>query len=529
MVLDAGGEFYSLAFGRATGHVTYRFTCPSTAAKMSLAQDTPLTRMHRYPAYPLLLLFVSAAAFAETPIELSDCRITAGPGAPGIAARCGHFTRPLDPADPDSEPIELKVAVVPSLSLEPAPDAFVPIAGGPGGSSIQFYAAWAAAFERIRRDRDILLVDQRGTGGSAPMTCDVDEDIVEGAYNREDTLRATRDCLTVLPHDPRYFTTSVAVTDLEALRTALGYATLDLYGSSYGTRVAQHFARRYPDSTRAVIIDGVVPPQVPLGPEIATESQRALDRVFDRCSMDPDCKASFPDIRTDFQRLTEMLAAGPLDIDIADPTTGAPETIPFGQPHMAVAIRLLLYDARSIALIPLLVHTAANGNLAPLAAEFHMVTASLSDKLAIGMHNAVVCTEDIPFIDPDTVDQAAIDASYLGPDQLDALRTICSVWPRGVLDDDLLQPLSTDKPVLLLSGDADPITPPRYAELAASALSNAWLLTGKNQGHGLGAVGCVPRIIASFIDAAKLDDGVADCLDDSFAMPFFLDFAGPKP
>ena len=158
-----------------------------------------------------------------------------------------------------------------------------------------------------------------------------------------------------------------------------------------------------------------------------------------------------------------------------------------------------------------------------------MANSALSDELAIGMHNAVVCTEDIPFIDKDEVDQASIDASYLGPDQLDALMTICSIWPRGVLDDDLLQPLSTDKPVLLLSGDADPITPPRYAELAASRLTNAWLLTGKNQGHGLGAVGCVPRIIDSFIDAAKLDAGVADCLGDSFAMPFFLDFAGPKP
>ena len=489
----------------------------------------PLPRMHGLPAFSLLLLVFSTPALAQGRIELSDCRINAGPGTPGIAARCGQFARPLDPADPDSETIELAVAVVPALSLDPAPDAFVPIAGGPGGSSIKFYAAWAAAFERVRQKRDILIVDQRGTGDSAPMTCDVDEDVVAGAYNRADTLKATRDCLAALPYDPRYFTTSVAITDLEALRAALGYTTLDLYGSSYGTRVAQHFARHYPDSTRAVIIDGVVPPQVPLGPDIATESQHALDSVFDRCGKDADCSANFPDLRDGFRRLSEMLAAGPLDVDIADPLTGEPETVHFGQPQLAAAIRLLLYDARSIALIPLLVHEAANGNIAPLAAEFQMISSALSDELSIGMHNAVVCTEDIPFIDPDTVDQAAIDASYLGPDQFDALKTICSIWPRGVLDDDLLQPLATDKPVLLLSGDADPITPPRYAQLAASKLTNAWLLTARNQGHGLGMVGCTPRIIGSFVDAGKLADGVADCLDDSFAMPFFLDFSGPKP
>ena len=171
-------------------------------------------------------------------------------------------------------------------------------------SSIQFYAAWAGAFERVRQHRDILIVDQRGTGESAPMACSVDDEIVEGAYTEEDTLQATEDCLATLPHDPRFFTTSVAVTDLEALRVALGYETLNLYGSSYGTRVAQHFARRYPDKARTIVIDGVVPPQLPLGPDIAIESQLALDRVLDRCSEDAACAAQFPDIHQDFQRLT---------------------------------------------------------------------------------------------------------------------------------------------------------------------------------------------------------------------------------
>jgi pimeloyl-ACP methyl ester carboxylesterase len=190
---------------------------------------------------------------------------------------------------------------------------------------------------------------------------------------------------------------------------------------------------------------------------------------------------------------------------------------------------LLLYSARSIALIPLSISEAANGNYTPLAAQFLLTAASLSEALNIGMHNAVMCTEDIPFIDFGAVDQAAIDASYLGPLQLEVIRTMCSVWPQGPMDADLLTPLATDKPVLLLSGDADPVTPPRYAELAAVDLEKAWLLTGTNQGHGLGAVGCMPRIVASFIAAMALEDGVADCLGDAFAMPFFLDYSGPTP
>jgi len=475
-----------------------------------------------------MLLLLSSPAPAGG-LELADCRVSAGPGMPGIAARCGDFERPLDPDDPGAGTISLRVAVVPALTLEPATDAFVPVAGGPGASSIRFYAGWAGAFERVRQQRDILLVDQRGTGDSAPLVCDIGDDIVSGAYTPEDTLAATEECLAALPHDPRFFTTSVAVRDLDAVRAALGYAALDLYGSSYGTRVAQHYARRFPERTRTVIIDGVVPPQVPLGPDIAIESQRALDRALDRCVEDPACNRQFPDIRADFVRLRAALAAAPVSVALANPASGEPETVEFGLEHLRATVRLLLYDARTIALLPLAIHAAANGNFAPLAAQFRMTVEALGEQLNIGMHNAVVCTEDVPFIDRSAIDYAALDASYLGAEQLDALTTICSVWPQGRMDDDLLTPLAGDIPVLLLSGDADPITPPRYAELAAVDLGKAWLLTGTNQGHGLGAVGCTPRIIGAFVAARTLEDGVADCLGDAFVMPFYVDFSGPPP
>ena len=145
------------------------------------------------------------------------------------------------------------------------------------------------------------------------------------------------------------------------------------------------------------------------------------------------------------------------------------------------------------------------------------------------MHNAVMCTEDAPFIDAAAIDAAALAASYMGPIQLEAIQTMCSVWPAGTLDDDLREPLTTAKPVLLLSGEADPITPPEYAEMAAVNLSYAWHLTGKDQGHGLAAVGCMPRVINEFIKVRKLEKDSANCLDDAFSMPFFLDFSGPAP
>ncbi|MGI9236870.1 MAG: alpha/beta fold hydrolase, partial [Woeseiaceae bacterium] len=246
----------------------------------------------------VLLAGLLFAATDPTPtLELSDCRISAGPGSPSMKARCGIVLRPLDPSGVVPGQIELRVAVVPALNLTPEPDPFVPIAGGPGQGSVQFYSAYSRAFENVRRNRDILLVDQRGTGESSRMDCPVDEELVEGQYSTELTIEYTNDCLAALPHDPRFFTTSVAVTDLEAVRAALGYPALNLYGVSYGSRVAQHFARRYPGSTRTIVLDGVVPPQISLGPEIATESQKAVDKILARCAEDAACSERFPDIQ----------------------------------------------------------------------------------------------------------------------------------------------------------------------------------------------------------------------------------------
>ena len=477
----------------------------------------------------LLAILASAGATHAQPIELTDCRISAGPGSPSMKARCGTLSRPLDPAGAVPGEIELKVAVVPALNLTPEPDPFVPIAWGPGQSAVQFYASYSSSFENIRRNRDIVLVDQRGTGESSAMDCPVDDDLVEGQYSTELTLEYTEACLAQLPADPRFFTTSVAVADLEAVREALGYPTLNLYGISYGTRVAQHFARRYPGSTRSIVLDGVVPPQISLGPEIATESQRAVDAILARCVGDAACNERFPNIEEKFREIVAKLDGSPVTIEVPHPDTGRLESTAFGRGEFAIAVRLLAYHPSSIALLPLLINEAGDGNFVPLGSQFMMTATAISDALSLGMHNTIMCTEDIPFLDKKEIDYDGIAASYMGVFQLSALEAICSVWPEGPIDPGFKAPLSTDLPVLLLSGDADPITPPRYAEMAAVNFSNARHLIGRHQGHGQIGVGCNRRIVAAFIDAADPAVIDAECLERSFVMPFFLDFSGPLP
>jgi pimeloyl-ACP methyl ester carboxylesterase len=460
---------------------------------------------------------------------LEDCRVSAGQAFPSTRARCGTFERPVNPDDPDSPTIELSFAIVPALNLEPLPDPVVPLAGGPGQSAVDFYSGYSWAFETLRRDRDILLLDQRGTGDSARMDCPLDLEVAAGDPSTAETVRYTRECLESLPHDPRWFTTSIAVRDLEALRVALGYPELNLYGVSYGSRVAQHYARRYPDSTRTVVLDGVVAPQLPLGPEIATEAQVALNRIFARCAEDAACNEAFPALATRFAEFKARLAEKPVNVKVADPVTGEFSTLAFGPNEMAAAIRLLAYDSGTIAILPLLLSEAADGNYRPLAAQYQMTVSAMADAIALGMHNAVMCSEDVPYYDDSLIDEPALAASYMGTIQLEALRAMCGVWPEGPVDADFHEPLATRAPVLLLSGDSDPITPPRYADMAAMNLMRAWLLTGRNQGHGQLGVGCMPRIIAGFVANASLEPVDTGCMAANFAMPFFLDYGGPAP
>jgi len=201
----------------------------------------------------------------------------------------------------------------------------------------------------------------------------------------------------------------------------------------------------------------------------------------------------------------------------------------FGSAEFAAAIRLLAYHPNSMALMPLLIHEAGKGNLVPLGSQYMMTMIAMMDALSLGMHNAVMCTEDVPFYDKSTIDYEGLEASYMGMFQLEALQAICSIWPAGPIDEEFKSPLATNLPVLLLSGDADPITPPRYADLAAVDLENATHLIGKDQGHGQISVGCTPRLVADFIDTADPTSIDASCLERSFVMPFFLDFSGPDP
>jgi pimeloyl-ACP methyl ester carboxylesterase len=489
-------------------------------------------------APPLLLAVLSALSAgcgADTPapratIELEDCRLRGTAGLSSIAAQCGTLSVPENPAAPDGRRIDLHVARVRALSLDPPDDALTVLAGGPGQAATEFYADYAGAFEAVRRRRDILLVDQRGTGRSNALECPAQEALDDDDLSPEAIRAATAECLAGLDGDPRFYTTSVAVADLELARAALGYQTLDLYGISYGTRVAQHYLRRFPARTRTVILDGVVPMDLALGPDISPDAQAALDNLFARCTAEPDCAKHFPDLDAAFDSIRSLLARSPVPVSLAHPVTAMPLDTEFSAQDLAIAVRLLSYTSETMSLLPLLLHHAYHErDFAPLAAQVQMVTERLTQSLSHGMHNAIVCTEDVPFYDPSQIDRAALEATYLGAAQLDALVEICRLWPAGVIDDDFKSPVASGKPVLLLSGAADPVTPPVNAQRVRRHLDNALDIVAAGQGHGVAAAGCIPRLMARFIEQGSIAGIDRACVADIRPAPFFTGFTGPAP
>jgi pimeloyl-ACP methyl ester carboxylesterase len=469
-------------------------------------------------AVVLFLPRFPSAAQAEWHSE-ERCRLAADP-LPAAYARCGKLAVPLDPGAPNGPTIELFVARVAALSAEPRPDPLLLIAGGPGQSTVDFYLQLRGAFEQARRDRDIILVDQRGTGRSAEgFACEAPDDLSLDTAGSEVLGQLIDACVAKLDHDPRFYTTSVAVRDLDAVRAALGIETWNVYGISYGTRVAQHYLRQYPERVRSVTLDGVVPPPLALGPAVASEAQRALEQIFARCAADAGCGARFAALP---QLFAEVLAR--LDAGAADET----DPPPISALELRALVRFMSYSAPTVALLPVLISEAHAGNYAPLAGQARTLLRELPESLSFPMSNSVACTEDVPYYA--TAATGDLDRTYLGTGVVDALKQICARWPIGSIDEGFKIYVASDAPVLLLSGEFDPITPPLYAErVKQGGLANSVHLVGRGQGHGLVGVGCVPRLLRSFLEdptPAKLD---ASCLDLEPPTPFFLTLLGPAP
>jgi len=455
------------------------------------------------------------------------CPLAGSGGNQVLQAECAVLEVPLDPASPEGAKLELAVSRLAGGARPPLKDALIAINGGPGGSSRDLLVDLGQALVMVAGKRDVIVVDQRGTGESARLKCNNPDPA--GVEPSPDVIESlTQECLTDLPHDPRFFTTSVAVHDLELLRKSLGLDTWTMYGVSYGTRVALHYTRRHPQQVRALIVDGIVPAELILGANVLHNSEAAFNALDRRCQKDPGCSAAFGQLRPKLNQLEEQLRE-PKTIALPHPVTGEPTTTRLAYEHVAATIRLSLYAPETMATIPFMIDEAVAGRYLPLAAQSILALEKVTESIADGMHNAVVCTEDVPFFGAAEADRAAQVDTYLGANMIDTLKTVCALWPRGVLDDDLHTPFKSSVPTLILSGELDPITPPAYGERLLQNSPQGLHLVAKGQGHGVLSRSCIPRLAAGFV-ADPLSSSInTNCLDRSPPTPIFLNSLGPSP
>jgi len=342
----------------------------------------------------------------------------------------------------------------------------------------------------------------------------------------DDLARSTRECLASLDGDPRFYTTTIAMHDIDAVRAALGYEQVNLFGGSYGTRAAQVYLRLYPDRVRSVVLDGVVPQTLALGSEHAEKLDQAIYRVLSDCDENPHCNEFFPDSTARLSGLIQSLDETPVDVTVNHPTTGEPVNLTFNREVLGSSLRFLTYSPDTQAMLPLLIHEAATQqHFERLASQILIAASGLQQSIAQGMELSVVCAEDVPFFPEESTGHQYL----MGNMMTKASRIQCDIWPRGAVPEGYHEPVSADAPVLLLSGELDPVTPPEYADSVAEHFPNSLHLVAPGQGHIVTNRGCMGNLVSEFIVTGGFGELDTECMLQMQSTPFFISLTGPTP
>jgi pimeloyl-ACP methyl ester carboxylesterase len=466
---------------------------------------------------------VGAAPSGAQRLELTDCARDIGVNG----AECGTLEVFEDRAAGQGRRIGVHVAVLPALGTETRPDPLFMFAGGPGGASTDLAGPAQMQLRRVRETHEIVLVDQRGTGDSNPLDCrSVDADTAYYNLGDDYPYQVLQDCLGGYDADPRLYTTSIAMDDVDDIRAALGYEQINLWGGSYGTRAALVYLRRHPEHVRSVILDGLAPPAIRLPLHVGEDAARALDRLFSDCEADADCDAAFPGVRAEFDDLLARLEESPASVQAPHPRTGEVIDFDVTRDGVVLLLRAALYSAEASRLLPLIISRAHDGDYASLLALSDPV-GEVEEHMSIGLLFSVLCAEDLAFIDD--ADRAALDREpLLGTEILETWGRVCGFWPRGEVPPEYHEPVVSETPVLLFSGDLDPVTPPRWGESVAAHLTNSKHVVVPGAAHGTLQLGCVQRLVRQFLADGSVDSLDASCVEGLRRPRFFTSFTGPR-
>ena len=483
---------------------------------INLETAMPSTLLRHCLALSLAMPLALPAMAAVLPGK--DCHL---PGTEETL-RCIRMAVPADHRQPGAT-LPLHVVVAPALRESARRDPLFLLAGGPGEAGSDMVPMLNTVFRKVRATRDVVLIDQRGTGLSGKLDCKTSKDVE--ATTDEELLAQAHACIKSLNKSFALYTTEQAARDIETVRRHLGYERINLWGGSYGTRLAQVYARLYPGSVRALVLDGVASPDqvVPAG---GRDAQSALDALFAQCADDKVCAGAFPNLRMEFNALVARLAKAPQPLHLPDPRTAEMRKLDMTSTRFLGTVHNILYSQADSRRLPFLIHSAYQDRWQPFIARSNVARDFASDAgPAMPLHLAVVCAEDFPRLTPELLAEDTRN-SFLGPPQILRVGKMCESMAVPAVP--YVKPALIQAPALLLSGALDPVTPPRRAEAARKYMSNAQHLVVKNGGHIISPLGCAPRLLRTFLDQPTVPLK-ADCLGDIPAPTFQLNSAGPQP
>lgn len=445
----------------------------------------------------------------------------------GLEAQCATFDVPEDreASEGQTRTLSLRVVRLPAKGGAGTRDAFTILAGGPGQAATEVGPMLLTVVRAVREHHDVLLVDQRGTGASHPLDCErKDQDSVASWFRAELDPEEVKECLRGWDADLRLYHSTIAAADLDAVREAAGYDGLHLFGISYGTRMALVYAQHHPEHVRSMVLDAVAPPTMKLPLWMGKDGERALERLAARCAADPACQAAFPDVLGDVKTLLTRLETTPDEVTVAHPRTGRPERVVFSRTAVAASIFGALYTGETAALVPHAVSRALAHDYAPLVG-MAAARQGQADTMSTGMFVAVVCAEDVPRI---TAKERLEATGWLMGDVMveDFVRT-CALVPNGTPPAEYGQIPAVAAPTLVLSGEDDPVTPPRGGEETAKALPKARHVVVPGMGHGAWAHARVAKELAEFVHDGDLEAFDATTFAEHHAPPIFVTASGP--
>lgn len=450
---------------------------------------------------------------------LSPCRM------PELQSKawCGRYEVFEDRVSKRGRKIALNMIILPAFAEKPAPDPVFFFAGGPGQSAASLAGLLGEGpLAKIREQRDLVFLDQRGTGESNPLTCNLysDDNDLSGYFEDMFPVSAVRACRERLEKvaDLKQYTTSIAIDDLDDVRRALGYEKINLYGGSYGTTVALAYLRQYGKQVRSVILAGVAPTDLKLPLPFAKGAQYAIDHLMDDCAADTACRAAFPNLRAEFTSVLDRLAKKPASIGLINPLTQKTQRVQLGRGVFAERLRMMLYDRGPASMVPLLIHRAYQGDFGPFILAALPQARGIYQSLSLGMYFTVTCSENVPFITEEDVKRET-NGTFLGDYRVRVHQGACREWPRANVPRQFTSAVESDAPVLLLSGEVDPASPHWLGVEVAHHLPNSLQATIPYGGHGYFS-DCISNITAEFISKGSAKGLNTSCLQSVRRPPF---------